>query len=133
MTCFYLLLFKLSASDEMISGNTTFTFLITLDKDLGELMMLKLRWEGSALWKNVWNRVQTIIPWGGQPRKPQLNLGKISVKAGETQDRYGLLLQGGSGGRGAESQSQVTTYCALLNTCYQLCSLVVVYVCSFHQ
>ncbi|XP_069029908.1 hepatic triacylglycerol lipase [Embiotoca jacksoni] len=72
---------------ENISENTTFTFLITLDRDLGELMMLKLHWEGPALWKNVWNRVQTIIPWGRQKRKPQLTVGKISIKAGDTQDR----------------------------------------------
>lgn len=51
-------------------------------------MLLKLRWEGSALWKNVWKRVQTIIPWGGPQRKPVLTVGKISVKAGETQERY---------------------------------------------
>uniref|UniRef100_A0A3Q3MVG0 Hepatic triacylglycerol lipase n=1 Tax=Mastacembelus armatus TaxID=205130 RepID=A0A3Q3MVG0_9TELE len=72
---------------EKISGNKTYTFLITLDKDLGDLMLLKLRWEGTALWKNVWNRVQTIFPWGGQTRKTLLTVGKISVKAGETQER----------------------------------------------
>ncbi|KAF3686419.1 Hepatic triacylglycerol lipase [Channa argus] len=67
--------------------NKIYTFLITLDKDLGELMLLKFHWEGSALWKNVWNRVQTIIPWGGHKTKPQLTVGKIAVKAGETQER----------------------------------------------
>lgn len=74
--------------DEGIHENTTLSFLITLDKDLGELMMLKLSWEVSDMWKNVWTRMQSIFPWGGQESKPQMMLGKISVKAGETQDRY---------------------------------------------
>ncbi|KAK7913092.1 hypothetical protein WMY93_013303 [Mugilogobius chulae] len=72
---------------EDISGNRTFTFLITLDKDLGDLMLLKIHWEGPALWKNMWNRVQTIMPWSGKGSKPTLTIGRISVKAGETQDR----------------------------------------------
>ncbi|XP_047436037.1 hepatic triacylglycerol lipase isoform X2 [Mugil cephalus] len=98
--------------NEMISGNTTFTFLITLDKDLGELMLLKLRWEGSALWKNVWNRVQTIIPWGGRGRKqPHLNLGKISVKAGETQDRTSFCAMANDGQHVEVSQDKVFVRC----------------------
>lgn len=96
ITYFYLLLLQLSTRDEGISGNTSFTFLITLDKDLGELMLLKLSWEASDLWKSVWNRVQVMFPWAGQESKPLLTLGKISVKAGETQQRYSYSLQLGS-------------------------------------
>lgn len=51
-------------------------------------MLLKLRWEGPALWKSVWTRVKTMIPWGEAERQPLLTLGKISIKAGETQERY---------------------------------------------
>lgn len=72
---------------EDISGNRTFTFLITLDKDLGDLMLLKIHWEGPALWRNMWNRMQTIMPWGQRGSKPMITLGRISIKAGETQDR----------------------------------------------
>lgn len=85
--------FVFKSSTEPISGNTSLTFLITLDKDLGDLMFLKLRWEGAALWKNVWKRVQTMIPWGGAERQAQLTVGKISIKAGETQERYSFTFK----------------------------------------
>ncbi|XP_056881669.1 hepatic triacylglycerol lipase isoform X1 [Takifugu flavidus] len=72
---------------EPISGKASLTFLITLDRDLGDLMLLKLRWEGTDVWKSVWNRVKTMIPWGGAEKQPLLTVGKISIKAGETQER----------------------------------------------
>ncbi|KAL4660690.1 hepatic triacylglycerol lipase [Arapaima gigas] len=72
---------------EEISGNKTYTFLITLDKDIGELMMLRLRWEGSAVWDNIWNKMQIIMPWHKEHKGPQLTVGKIRVKAGETQKK----------------------------------------------
>nr|XP_019966531.1 PREDICTED: uncharacterized protein LOC109645381 [Paralichthys olivaceus] len=73
--------------NEKISGNKTYTFLITLDRDLGDLMLLRLHWERPALWKNVWSRMQTIMPWGGREGKPLLTVKKISIKSGETQKR----------------------------------------------
>lgn len=73
-----------SYSTEKIAGNKTFTFLITLDRDLGDLMLLTLYWERSGL-HNMWKRVTSFFPFGG-PRE-QLTVGKISVKAGETQQR----------------------------------------------
>uniref|UniRef100_A0A3B5A9Z1 triacylglycerol lipase n=1 Tax=Stegastes partitus TaxID=144197 RepID=A0A3B5A9Z1_9TELE len=97
--------------NDEISGNTTFTFLITLDKDLGDLMLLKLHWEGSALWKNVWNRVQTIIPWGGQEAKPLLTMGKISVKAGETQERTSFCAMSNDGQHLEVSEDKVFVRC----------------------
>lgn len=89
----FLLAFK--SSTEPLSGNTSLTFLITLDRDLGDLMLLKLRWEGATLWRNVWEQVKTMIPWGGAEKQPLLTVGKISIKAGETQERYGFTLKSG--------------------------------------
>nr|XP_001095252.2 hepatic triacylglycerol lipase isoform X1 [Macaca mulatta]XP_028706816.1 hepatic triacylglycerol lipase isoform X1 [Macaca mulatta] len=70
-----------------IASNKTYSFLITLDVDIGELIMIKFKWESSAVWANVWNTVQTIIPWSTGPRHPGLVLKTIRVKAGETQQR----------------------------------------------
>lgn len=56
-------------------------------------MLLKLRWEVAALWKNMWKRVKTMIPWGEPERQALLTLGKISIKAGETQERYSFTLK----------------------------------------
>ncbi|XP_021562553.1 hepatic triacylglycerol lipase [Carlito syrichta] len=72
---------------EGITSNKTYAFLITLDLDIGELVMIKFKWENSAVWANVWNTVQTLIPWGTEPRHSGLTLKTIRAKAGETQQR----------------------------------------------
>uniref|UniRef100_A0A3B5LSU1 Uncharacterized protein n=1 Tax=Xiphophorus couchianus TaxID=32473 RepID=A0A3B5LSU1_9TELE len=94
-----------------IRENTTLSFLITLDKDLGELMMLKLSWEVSDMWKNVWTRMQSIFLWGGQESKPQMMLGKISVKAGETQDRTSFCSMNNDGQQIEVAQDKVFVRC----------------------
>ncbi|XP_054421335.1 hepatic triacylglycerol lipase [Pteronotus mesoamericanus] len=73
--------------DEGITSNKTYSFLITLDSDIGELVMIKFKWENSAVWANVWNMVQTIFPWGNRPHYSGLVLKNIRVKAGETQQK----------------------------------------------
>lgn len=72
---------------EGIVSNKTYSFLITLDSDIGTLLTIKFKWENSAVWANVWNTVQTIIPWGRGPLYSGLMLKNIQVKAGETQQR----------------------------------------------
>ncbi|XP_048649497.1 hepatic triacylglycerol lipase isoform X3 [Marmota marmota marmota] len=72
---------------EGIISNKTYSFLITLDLDIGELIMIRFKWENSAVWANIWNTVQTIIPWGTKPHYSGLVLKTIRVKAGETQQR----------------------------------------------
>ncbi|XP_077569692.1 hepatic triacylglycerol lipase [Stigmatopora nigra] len=75
------------AFTEEIVGNKTYTFLITLEKHLGDLMMLKFHWEGWDLLKSMFNRVQTIMPWSVRHTKPMLTVGRISVRDGHTQQR----------------------------------------------
>ncbi|KAM6980626.1 hepatic triacylglycerol lipase [Aplochiton taeniatus] len=96
---------------EEISGNKTFIFLITLHTDIGNLMMLRFRWEGTAMWKNMWSRMQTIIPWGSGRRGPQLTVGKISVKAGDTQERTNFCALEIDGQHVQPSQEKVFVRC----------------------
>ncbi|XP_056134280.1 hepatic triacylglycerol lipase [Lampris incognitus] len=94
-----------------VVGNKTYTFLITLDRDIGELMMLKVHWEGPALWGNVWQQMQTIMPWSSLASKPQLTVGKIRVKAGETQDRTSFCALTDDGQHVRASEEKVFVRC----------------------
>lgn len=77
----------MSSRGEGIISNKTYSFLITLDSDIGDIFMIKFKWENSAVWANVWNTVQTIIPWGKGPLYSGLILRTIKFKSGETQKR----------------------------------------------
>lgn len=59
-----------------LTGNTTFSFLLTTDVDIGDLMILKLRWEKDAL--------LSWTDWWGSNR---FHIRKLRVKAGETQSK----------------------------------------------
>lgn len=72
---------------ESITGNKTYSFLITLDNDIGDIIMIKFKWELPPLWGNIWDTFQTIIPWTKGTRRPGLIVKEIRVKAGETQQK----------------------------------------------
>ncbi|XP_040269818.1 hepatic triacylglycerol lipase [Bufo bufo] len=67
-----------------IKESGTYTFLVTLDTDIGDLMMIKLKWEGSKDIKNLWYTLQKKISWD---TLPGLLVKRIKVLAGETQER----------------------------------------------
>uniref|UniRef100_A0A8C7PHR8 Hepatic triacylglycerol lipase n=1 Tax=Oncorhynchus mykiss TaxID=8022 RepID=A0A8C7PHR8_ONCMY len=95
---------------EEISGNKTYTFLITLDSDVGDLMMLKFRWEGSVV-NNMWSKMQTFNPWSSGGMRTKLTVGKICVKAGETQNRTTFCAQTSDGIYIRPSQENVFVRC----------------------
>nr|ACH53600.1 hepatic lipase [Epinephelus coioides] len=96
---------------EKILGNKTYTFLITLDRDLGDLMFLNLQWERSDVWKNVWYKMQSIFVWGSQQSNPQLTVGRISIKAGETQERTSFCAMNDDGQHMEELADKVFVRC----------------------
>ncbi|XP_069851420.1 hepatic triacylglycerol lipase [Dipodomys merriami] len=72
---------------ERIISNKTYGFLTTVDLDIGELSVIKVKWETRAVWAHVWNTMQTIIPWGPASHNPGLILKTIRAKDGDTQRR----------------------------------------------
>lgn len=72
---------------EQIGLNATNTFLVYTEEDLGDLLKIKLTWEGAAQsWYNLWKELRSYL---SQPRSSerQLNIRRIRVKSGETQRR----------------------------------------------
>lgn len=60
----------------VLKGNTTFSFLITTDVDIGDLMIVKLRWEKD-----------TIISWSDWWGSNKFYIRKMRIKSGETQSK----------------------------------------------
>lgn len=60
-----------------LNSNTTVSFLLTTDVDLGDLMIVKLRWEKDAIisWSD-W--------WGGSSK---VHIRKLRIKSGESQSK----------------------------------------------
>ncbi|XP_030044697.1 hepatic triacylglycerol lipase [Microcaecilia unicolor] len=78
---------------EEISGNKTYSFLITLDTDIGDIMMIKFKWKGTDMWAHIWDTVQTIIPWTKVASYQGFIVKTIRVKAGETQQKMTFCAQ----------------------------------------
>uniref|UniRef100_A0A8C8XMQ3 Lipase G, endothelial type n=1 Tax=Panthera leo TaxID=9689 RepID=A0A8C8XMQ3_PANLE len=78
---------------EQIGLNATNTFLVYTEEDLGDLLKIKLTWEGAAQsWYNLWKELRSYL---SQPRSSerQLNIRRIRVKSGETQQRLTFCVE----------------------------------------
>ncbi|XP_041966485.1 hepatic triacylglycerol lipase-like [Alosa sapidissima] len=69
-----------------LSGNKTLSFLVTVESGMGQLEGLTLRWGPQGVLADMWQRMRTIMPWGGQQGQV-LSVGRVRIKAGETQDK----------------------------------------------
>ena len=69
-------LFALTPNRPVLNGNTTVSFLLTTDVDIGDLMIVKLRWEKDAIfsWADLWS-------------SSRFHIRKLRIKSGETQSK----------------------------------------------
>lgn len=81
--------------DETIGLNLTNTFLVFTEKDIGDLLKIRLSWEGdSETWNSVWKTIKkNWWAWNTKPTKPVLAVRRIRVKAGETQKKFTFCAQ----------------------------------------
>lgn len=59
-----------------LDTNSTLTFLITTDEEIGDLLMVKMGWERDA-----------IISWSDWWGSSRFHIRKLRVKSGETQSK----------------------------------------------
>lgn len=72
---------------EQIGLNSTSPFLVYTEEDIGDLLRIKLTWEGSSQsWYSLWRELKSY--WF-QPDKSskELHIRRIRVKSGETQQK----------------------------------------------
>lgn len=77
----------LSSRLEQIGLNATNTFLVYTEEDMGELLKIKLTWDGaSQSWYDLWKELRSY--WYRPAKSSQeLHIRRIRVKSGETQQR----------------------------------------------
>lgn len=79
-------LLPLCSYEGHIGLNLTNTFLVFTEDDIGDLLKIRLTWEGETdSWNSVWKNLKKSF-WGWKA-KPVLQIRRIRVKAGETQKK----------------------------------------------
>ncbi|KAM9508422.1 endothelial lipase isoform 1-T1 [Guaruba guarouba] len=78
---------------DQIGLNATNTFLVYTEKDMGELLKIKLTWEGtSQSWYDLWKELKSY--WYRPAKLSQeLHVRRIRVKSGETQQRFAFCVE----------------------------------------
>uniref|UniRef100_A0A8C3X5M3 Lipase G, endothelial type n=1 Tax=Catagonus wagneri TaxID=51154 RepID=A0A8C3X5M3_9CETA len=78
---------------EQIGLNATNTFLVYTEEDLGDLLKIRLTWEGtSQSWFSLWKELRSYL---SQPRSSERELAirRIRVKSGETQRKLTFCVE----------------------------------------
>lgn len=76
--------------DNTIGLNMTNTFLVFAEEEIGEVLRIRLSWEGeSDSWRSMWKNIKkNFWGWNANPSKPVLEVRRMRVKAGESQKKW---------------------------------------------
>ncbi|XP_019752215.1 lipoprotein lipase [Hippocampus comes] len=72
---------------EKIATNRTHSFLLVTEKNIGELLMLKFKWEESNGWSASSMFKMVSSWWSGDTDGANMEVHKIRIRAGETQQK----------------------------------------------
>ncbi|XP_057696491.1 lipoprotein lipase isoform X1 [Corythoichthys intestinalis] len=75
---------------EKIAANRTHSFLLVTEKDIGELLMLKFKWEESNGWSASSMLKMVSSWWSGDSDSANMEVHRIRIRAGETQQKMVL-------------------------------------------
>lgn len=72
---------------EKIMANKTHSFLLVTEKDVGDLLMLKFKWEETNLWSSSSMLKMVSSWWGGDSDGTDMQVRRIRIRSGETQQK----------------------------------------------
>ncbi|XP_078391257.1 lipoprotein lipase-like [Cetorhinus maximus] len=79
---------------ERFTPNKTHSFLVVTEVDIGDLLLIKFKWESSLTWNSLWKRMRSSIAWYKLPlwtpsviSNFDIHVDRIRVKCGETQKK----------------------------------------------
>ncbi|KAG7481109.1 hypothetical protein MATL_G00063230 [Megalops atlanticus] len=75
---------------EGVGLNFTNTFLVFTEENIGDLLKIKLTWEGPVQsWSSMWKTLKSSLwSWSSPSAKKVLEVRRIRVKCGETQKKF---------------------------------------------
>ncbi|XP_059923438.1 lipoprotein lipase [Gadus macrocephalus] len=78
---------------EKIATNKTHSFLLVTEQDIGDLLMLKFRWEEDNGWSASSMLKMVSSWWSGDPDSSDMAVHRIRVRVGETQQKLVLCVK----------------------------------------
>ncbi|XP_052400466.1 hepatic triacylglycerol lipase-like isoform X1 [Carassius gibelio] len=92
-------------------GLKSFTSLLVVSSDLGQLSSVRLVWKDELVWSSWMRRVRNIMSWNGSDQDVELSVWRILIKSGEKQETCWFCGVSGEASRLRISEEQEFTRC----------------------